>query len=270
MFTGGGGGFGAINPGQGAMMLELTKPPAAADRPVSALDCGKPVSLVHCCPLELTTNGEQAATLVVQWNQLHHNAIRLEAALDNSLSSGSTSQASSSDSLSDPDLDLANAQGLLARTEQQLAVWRAFAEAPGDGEPGDGWARWCQHRGNPQTIECQASPILPGELLHDSLWQRAAGAVLTSATLSALGTFDRFRERSGVPADARWKQVASPFDPGKATFCVPPMTSDPGNPEAHTRELTEKLPSLISDDLGVLLLFTSRRQMESVVEARLN
>ena len=56
MFTGGGGGFGATNPGQGAMMLELTKPPAAADRPVSALDCGKPVSLVHCCPLELTTN----------------------------------------------------------------------------------------------------------------------------------------------------------------------------------------------------------------------
>ena len=45
------------------------------------------------------------------------------------------------------------------------------------------------------------------------------------------------------------------------------MTSDPGNPEAHTRELIEKLPSLISDDLGVLLLFTSRRQMESVVEA---
>ncbi len=210
---------------------------------------------------------EQAATLVVQWNQLHNKAVRLEAALDNSLSSGSTSQGSSSDQASDPDLDLANAQGLVARAEQQLAVWRAFAEAPGDGEPGDGWARWCQHRGSPQTTECQASPILPGELLHDSLWQRAAGAVLTSATLSALGTFDRFRERSGVPADARWKQVASPFDPRKATFCVPPMTSEPSNPEAHTRELIEKLPSLIRDDLGALLLFTSRRQMESVVEA---
>ena len=58
---GGGGGFGATNPGQGAMMLELTKPPAAADRPVSALDCGKPVSLVHCCPFELTTTGEAIA-----------------------------------------------------------------------------------------------------------------------------------------------------------------------------------------------------------------
>ena len=53
--------FGATNPAaQGAMMLELTKPPAAADRPVTALDCGKPVSLVHCCPFELTTNGQQA------------------------------------------------------------------------------------------------------------------------------------------------------------------------------------------------------------------
>ena len=54
---------------------------------------------------------EQAATLVVQWNQLHNHAVRLEAALDNSLSSGSTSQASSSEPASDPDLDLANAQG---------------------------------------------------------------------------------------------------------------------------------------------------------------
>ena len=42
--------FGATNPGQGAMMLELAKPPAAADRPLAALDCGQPVSLVQCCP----------------------------------------------------------------------------------------------------------------------------------------------------------------------------------------------------------------------------
>ena len=155
---------------------------------------------------------------------------------------------------------------MVARAEQQLAVWRAFADAPGEGDPGDGWARWCQHRGTPQTVECQASPILPGELLHEALWQRAAGAVITSATLSALGTFERFRERSGVPDGARWKQVASPFDPRRATFCVPQMASEPGNPEAHTRELIDRLPGLIADDPGVLLLFTSRLQMEAVLE----
>ena len=209
---------------------------------------------------------EQAAGLVAQWDQLNREATRLEAALENSQPSGSSSVDNAIAGAADPDLNLANAQGLVARAEQQLAVWRAFADAPGEGDPGDGWARWCQHRGTPQTVECQASPILPGELLHEALWQRAAGAVITSATLSALGTFERFRERSGVPDGARWKQVASPFDPRRATFCVPQMASEPGNPEAHTRELIDRLPGLIADDLGVLLLFTSRRQMESVLE----
>jgi ATP-dependent DNA helicase DinG len=156
---------------------------------------------------------EQAAGLVAQWDQLNREATRLEAALENSQPAGSSSADNAIAGAADPDLNLANAQGLVARAEQQLAVWRAFADAPGEGEPGDGWARWCQHRGTPQSVECQASPILPGELLHDALWQRAAGAVITSATLSALGTFERFRERSGVPDGARWKQVASPFDP---------------------------------------------------------
>ena len=209
---------------------------------------------------------EQAAGLVAQWDQLNREATRLEAALENSQTSGSSSADNAIAGAADPDLNLANAQGLVARAEQQLAVWRAFADAPGEGEPGDGWARWCQHRGTPQTVECQASPILPGELLHEALWQRAAGAVITSATLSALGTFERFRERSGVPDGARWKQVASPFDPRRATFCVPQMASEPGNPEAHTRELIDRLPGLIADDPGVLLLFTSRRQMEAVLE----
>ena len=210
--------------------------------------------------------GEQAAGLVAQWGQLNREATRLEAALDNNQSSGASSAEGATASTMDPDLNLANAQGLVARAEQQLAVWRAFADAPGEGQPGDGWARWCHHRGTPQTIECQASPILPGELLHEVLWQRAAGAVITSATLSALGTFERFRERSGVPASARWKQVASPFDPGRATFCVPAMTAEPGSQDAHTLELIETLPALIANDQGVLILFTSRRQMEAVLE----
>ena len=209
---------------------------------------------------------EQAAGLVAQWGQLNREATRLEAALDNSQSSGASSAEGATASTMDPDLNLANAQGLVARAEQQLAVWRAFADAPGEGQPGDGWARWCHHRGTPQTIECQASPILPGELLHEVIWQRASGAVITSATLSALGTFERFRERSGVPASARWKQVASPFDPGRATFCVPAMTAEPGSQDAHTLELIEKLPALIANDQGVLILFTSRRQMEAVLE----
>ncbi|GIR71331.1 MAG: hypothetical protein CM15mP74_25820 [Halieaceae bacterium] len=167
---------------------------------------------------------EQAAGLVAQWGQLNREATRLEAALDNNQSSGSSAEGATASTM-DPDLNLANAQGLVARAEQQLAVWRAFADAPGRGNRrrmgalvSSPWHA-ADHR-------VSGEPDTSGELLHERLAARR-GAVITSATLSALGTFERFRERSGVPASARWKQVASPFYPGRATFCVPAMTADP-------------------------------------------
>ena len=208
---------------------------------------------------------EQAAMLLAQWEKLYREAGRLEAMLENRTSETALVPDGQDEPASDPDLDLINAQGMVARAEQQVAVWKAFAQAPSTDQPGDGWARWCLHRGNMQSIECQASPILPGELLKRSLWDRVAGAVVTSATLSALGTFDRFRERSGIPSSARWKQVASPFDPKKAIFSVPVMTTEPSQADAHTEELIALIPELIRDDLGVLLLFTSRRQLEAVL-----
>ena len=208
---------------------------------------------------------EQAALLLAQWEKLHREATRLEAMLENRTNETALVPKEQGDPVNDPDVDLVNAQGMVARAEQQVAVWRAFAQAPSNDQPGDGWARWCLHRGNLQSIECQASPILPGELLKDAIWDRAAGAVVTSATLAALGTFDRFRERSGIPSSARWKQVASPFDPKKAIFSVPAMTTEPSQADAHTEELIALIPELIRDDLGVLLLFTSRRQLEAVL-----
>ena len=208
---------------------------------------------------------EQAAMLLAQWEKLYREAGRLEAMIENRTNETAPVPEEPDESASDPDLDLINAQGMVARAEQQVAVWKAFAQAPSSDQPGDGWARWCLHRGNLQSVECQASPILPGELLKNALWDRVAGAVVTSATLTALGTFDRFRERSGIPNSARWKQVASPFDPKKAIFSVPVMTTEPSQADAHTKELIALIPELIRDDLGVLLLFTSRRQLEAVL-----
>lgn len=206
---------------------------------------------------------EYAASLAEQWRQLQREVARLEAGLENTRDG----RQSGADAVpQDTDSDLVNAQSLGARAEQQVALWEAFKVAPREDQPGDGWARWIGHRGSLQSLECQASPILPGELLREALWERAAGAVITSATLTALGTFDRFRERSGIPDSARWKRVASPFDPARATFCVPAMSSDPGQADAHTDELIQCIPNLIKDDSGVLLLFTSRRQMEGVLE----
>ena len=193
------------------------------------------------------------------WDRLYQEAVRLEAGIQNQREGGAAIET---------DLDVVNAQGMTARAEQQKALWRAFSPDADDYSDGSGpaWARWLQHRGSPASLECLASPILPGELLDEALWRNAAGAVLTSATLTALGSFDRFRERSGVPATARWKQVSSPFDPAQAEFYVPAMHTEPSDADGHTAELIEKIPHLIGEDQGVLLLFTSRRQMEAVVE----
>jgi len=206
---------------------------------------------------------ECAASLAEQWRQLQREVARLEASLENTRDNAQSDATAVSQ---DADSDMVNAQGLAARAEQQVALWESFKLAPRDGQPGDGWARWIQHRGSVPSVECQASPILPDELLREALWERVAGAVVTSATLTALGTFDRFQERSGIPDSARWKRVTSPFDPSRAIFCVPAMSFDPGQVDAHTEELIQCIPSLIKDDSGVLLLFTSRRQMESVLE----
>ena len=60
-------------------------------------------------------------------------------------------------------------------------------------------------------IEVNASPILAAETLRRNLWNVAHGCLVTSATLTALGTFDRYRMRAGLPKAAVTAVVPSPF-----------------------------------------------------------
>lgn len=127
-------------------------------------------------------------------------------------------------------------------------------------------ARWINR--TPYDVEMVSAPIEPGHILEKVLWQRAYGAICTSATLSALGRFDRFFERAGLDADVLRVRIPSPFDyPNIATFHVPPMTSDPRDFEAHSAEVAELLPELMSREISALVLFTSWRQLNAVVKA---
>jgi ATP-dependent DNA helicase DinG len=71
---------------------------------------------------------------------------------------------------------------------------------------------------------------------------------------------------TGLPAQARFKRVESPFDPSRATFAIPTLQAEPSDADGHTAEIIEQLPQLVANDLGVLVLFSSRRQMEAVCE----
>src|SRR5690606_30995576 len=99
------------------------------------------------------------------------------------------------------------------------------------------------------------------------LWNRAFAAIVTSATLMALGNFERFRFRSGVPAHSVSVAVPSPFDYQAAgRIRVPRQACDPTDYSRHTGAILDYLERTWATTPGVLVLFSSRRQMEDVFD----
>lgn len=201
-----------------------------------------------------------AAGLAGGFDRLSATLARIEARLEDAVEEGD----SGFDRSELEDWHLAVA-GMRGRCESALTLWQDYAVSGEDEEPPR--ARWMNRVpvGGQEGYELCCSPILANDILTGHLWSRAAGVVVTSATITALNRFDRFIQRSGVPADAVFKVVASPFDYASATFAVPAMQSDAGNAEAHTAELVTLLPQLLAEDEAALVLFGSRRQMQAVV-----
>ncbi|MBW7470008.1 ATP-dependent DNA helicase DinG [Marinobacter sp. M216] len=174
-----------------------------------------------------------------------------------------------------------------SRSEEQLRLWTAWCEQTGNqqtnGEtsPTEGSeqvepqrtgykspaaARWAvkQRWDHAEDITLYSSPVLADNLLYARLWSRAYGSVLTSATLTALGRFDRLKARAGLPESSRYLVVPSSFKYGEmATVEVPAISVMPTD-NAFTDELVTRLPDLWAGEKATLVLFTSRRQMQQV------
>ncbi|MEE4659380.1 MAG: ATP-dependent DNA helicase DinG [Halieaceae bacterium] len=174
-------------------------------------------------------------------------------------------------------MDAADAEGWLAvvgamvsRAEGNLALWSDYAAAASedsDDARGDSpVARWINVSvaGGQTVYELRSSPVLAAEILEQHLWPVAAGVVATSATMTALNSFERFILHAGVPRSARFKVVPSPFDHARARLLIPAMTADPGDAEAHTANLVDMLPEWLDPAEGSLVLFASRRQLNDV------
>ncbi len=157
-----------------------------------------------------------------------------------------------------------NVGGMLGRAEAALALWQEYAVS-GKGEipPKARWITLLNSAGQ-LGFELRCSPVLAADILQDCLWSRAAGVIVTSATITALNSFDRFKLHSGAPAEANYKVVVSPFNYANATFTVPAMDCDPSDAQAHTEALIEQLPIILDQMEGSLVLFSSRRQMQDV------
>jgi len=155
---------------------------------------------------------------------------------------------------------------LLSRAQENQALWQAFCAE--DSPKAPPLARWLTLVDEGAVdIEVNASPILAAATLREKLWEQAYGALLCSATLTALGSFERLRTRAGLPENAHCAVVPSPFDYAKAgTLRVPDIKADPADAGAHSAAIIAALPALLAGAKGALVLFSSRRQMQDVFD----
>ncbi|NHN38146.1 ATP-dependent DNA helicase DinG [Pseudomaricurvus alcaniphilus] len=170
-----------------------------------------------------------------------------------------------------PKVDLESAYPVIgtwqSRAEANRELWASYTQPDAKGAPPR--ARWFTlvEQGGNLDFEVCSSPILAARTLEHGLWNACCGAVVTSATLTALGNFGRFQMRAGTPADSLYQVVPSPFDfTNAATLQVPPQAVDAGNAAAHTQALVTTLPEILDINAGSLVLFSSRRQMLEVFD----
>lgn len=155
---------------------------------------------------------------------------------------------------------------LHGRALEAHALWQAFSEQDVANEaPSARWITLSRVGGEPE-VEFSASPVSAAHTLAKHLWGRCHGAVVTSATLTALGRFERLQERAGLANRYRYQALPSPFDYANAVLRVPKEATDPGDREAHERAIVSFV-SQLADTEAALVLFSSRAQLRAVDKA---
>ncbi|MGL1957410.1 MAG: ATP-dependent DNA helicase DinG [Colwellia sp.] len=163
---------------------------------------------------------------------------------------------------------LAEAGFMLQRLENLQALWQMYAKT--DNEKSAPMARWLEQTSiGKLDYKLSASPIEVGFTLENMLWSQCEGAVLCSATLLALNSFDHFRFQAGLKNNdgSQYQQVNSPFDyQNNAQLVVAKMDNEPSSHD-FTDELIKKIPNYLKQGNASLVLFSSYWQMNKVAEA---
>jgi ATP-dependent DNA helicase DinG len=124
-------------------------------------------------------------------------------------------------------------------------------------------ARWLAKGRNSLEIKC--SPFDSAEKARKHLWPLISRAVLTSATLTSLGSFDSMRAGLGLPPDTPTLKLDSPLDYSHAKLIVPNLSVD-GNHSSHAAMVRAFLMdyAVRSEKMGILVYFTNKKQMLDV------
>lgn len=166
---------------------------------------------------------------------------------------------------------LAESGFFIQRLENFNALWQMIDKT--DHEKAAPLARWLEQidtkKQQKADVILSASPIEVGFTLEDNLWSKCTGAVLCSATLRALNSFDHFRRQAGLQSNdgTQYLHVDSPFNyQENALLHIPLMRYEPSH-DNFTKEICDKLPGILKGESASLVLFSSYWQMEQVAKA---
>ena len=122
---------------------------------------------------------------------------------------------------------------------------------------------------NPQqaSISLHSAPLDVSSILADKLFEQKDSVVLTSATLSASGSFEYLRRRVGVGEEAEELQVGSPFDYRRAAQALIPEDMPQPNANGYVPAAAEVLAQLGQRLQGrTMALFTSHSSLRAVAQ----
>jgi len=150
----------------------------------------------------------------------------------------------------------ADLQDLTARAEEFFTA------------PRNGYVYWLE-MGERGTVSLHGAPLEVGPLLRERLFGPRRAVVLTSATLTAGGSFAHIRERLGLE-EAEEVALGSPFDFRRsALLCVLSDMPEPSAPD-YTRALAEAVARLVRVAGGhTMVLFTAYASLRNAREALL-
>ena len=165
-----------------------------------------------------------------------------------------------------------NTNNIIGQNEQNLStivsLLHAFTQSTNpDKPPPSHWIEKSIITSKKTNYHLNSAKIDVSDHLDNLIWSKAAGVVLTSATLTALGSFDRLNQQLGLKANEnQYLRLSSPFDHQSVHFVVAKMKSNPTQAFEHTQELAKELKKRIDQEAGTLVIFASNKQMQMVAD----
>ena len=126
---------------------------------------------------------------------------------------------------------------------------------------------WIREVPQSSDVTLNSAPIYVGELLEDALYSKKETVIMTSATLSASGSFDHVSGRLGF-SESRHLSLGSPFDFYESTLLyVPRDMPQPNSPVFQQRVEDLVMEAASAAEGRTMALFTSYAALRSTAEA---